>query len=106
MNVFASLIERPKFVAPPKPAPVFVRREKKPKPSPANNPWKLTHAECTTLDVLAETGCGKLAAEMMSVSHRTVENSLAVIKRKMGVSTRLLAVLMWDRHIRRLRAMT
>lgn len=64
------------------------------------NPWRLTPAECRSLDGLVKYGSTKDAALMMDLSERTIDTHVEHIKLKMDVKYRLQAVLEWDRFTR------
>lgn len=60
----------------------------------------LTFRECQALDELIVHGCNKTAAKNLGVSIRTLEVYLCNAYRKMDVSNRIQAVLVWDRFKR------
>lgn len=64
------------------------------------NPWMLSPREAETMDVLISTGSNKVAARQMGISHRTVELYLCCVLRKMGVKSRVVAAVQWDRFTR------
>ncbi len=64
------------------------------------NPWNLTPGECRVLAAVAEVGTGKGAGKILDLSHKTVEQHIHMIKTKMGIPHRLLAVLEYDRFSR------
>ena len=69
-----------------------------------NNPWKLTEAQANILGLLAKVGCDKLAARQLGVSSRTVETHVRNARKRMGIATRVVAVVVWDRWQNRRKA--
>jgi DNA-binding CsgD family transcriptional regulator len=67
-----------------------------------SNPWNLTAREAQILCMLAAASdCNsKRAARALGLSHRTVETYVQRACGKMGVPTRMAAVLKWDREHR------
>jgi FixJ family two-component response regulator len=64
------------------------------------NPWKLTPKEAEVMTALIDAGCVKVAAKAVGMSHRTAEHHLLNVRRQMEVTRTMLAVVMWDRHLR------
>lgn len=66
----------------------------------APNPWGITFAEAAALDAVCITGCNKLAAAMLSVSLKTIEQNVRSARDRMGERQRIIALLKWDRFRR------
>jgi DNA-binding CsgD family transcriptional regulator len=61
---------------------------------------RLTERECTLMDAFSTLDGGtKHVARKLAISTKTVEELMARLKQKLGVSTRTACVLMWDRAI-------
>lgn len=62
----------------------------------ARQKYQLTGRECTILDAFIETeGTAKHVARKLGLSNKTVEIHLHLIKRKMGVTSKIRAILNW-----------
>lgn len=64
------------------------------------NPWNLTEAQERAISTVCEVGLDKIAADRLSVSPKTLKLHMHQVRKKMGVSSRLLAALLWDRYAR------
>jgi DNA-binding CsgD family transcriptional regulator len=61
------------------------------------NPWGLTKREAEALRMFIVTGCEKRTADMMGISMKTVSTLVVRAKQRMGVGTRLHALIEFDR---------
>ena len=104
MNMFASLAEpmvrRPGDYIPENPKPKADPAERRPRTKAPQNPWRLSYGQCAVLDALVVYGSNEAAARVLGISKQTVSGHLERAIFRMGVSTRLLAVLEWDRFTR------
>jgi len=67
-----------------------------------NNQWDISQAEAAALDALILMGSEQLAADALGVSVKTVSAQVSRAKVRMGMKTRLLALIAWDRRTRSL----
>lgn len=67
------------------------------------NRWNLTDREQEALSLLTTDGvsCSKVLAKRMSCATKTADTFVQRACEKMGVKTRIQAVLLWDREVNR-----
>jgi hypothetical protein len=66
-----------------------------------DNPWGLTDIELEVLEGLARVGYAKIVAAERGVEVKTIEGQLHSAKVKMRVRHKVLAILEYDRWLRR-----
>lgn len=66
------------------------------------NPWGLSELQLTAIKTLHATGANKAAARALGVDIKKFENAMYVARRKMGTSSRIHAVLIYERWLRAL----
>ncbi len=60
-----------------------------------SNPWALTDAQAECMDLVIQLEENKVIARELAISHRTVEERLGVIYKKMNVRGRVQAAVKW-----------
>lgn len=65
-----------------------------------NNPWGLTRQEAAAMQAVTEQGCYKRAADAMNISPKTIAHHLTHARRRMGIESRIAAILEFDRQQR------
>lgn len=104
MNMFATLAEpmrcRPGDYIPAQPKPKAEPAERRPRKKAPPNPWRLPYGQCAVLDALVLYGSNQEVARVLRISKKTVSCHIELAKHRMGVGTRMLAVLEWDRFTR------
>jgi FixJ family two-component response regulator len=64
------------------------------------NPWNLLPSETRMLDALIQHGCDKGVARALGIVPRTVTAGMWRIRGKMNATSRIQAVVLWDRFKR------
>lgn len=75
------------------------KRQKVTKPT-ASNPWGLTPAEWTVMQMVVAGKSTDEIAEEMDRGYHTIRNHIGRVRNRMGASTVLLAALKFDRFTR------
>ena len=65
--------------------------------APKPNPWGLTPRQCEVLAAVIETGCNKLASKALGLELRTTEAHLHAAYKRIGVGSRIVALVAFDR---------
>ena len=60
-------------------------------------PGGLTARQAEVADAIVKHGSTKLAARELGISWRTVENTMLVIKNKLGTPNQIRTAIAWDR---------
>lgn len=74
------------------------RKVKDPWKRQHGNPWNITPAMQKVLDAIIAVGSPKGAAYELNISIRTLDCLFGEAKKRMGLRTRLHALLEWDRY--------
>ena len=64
------------------------------------HPWHLSKTEMQALAAIVEHGLPKNAAEKLVITSEAFHDSIKRARKKMGVSSTLLAAIKWDRWAR------